>query len=222
MKIGAIVPAYNAGKRLVSVIDDIKKYLGQRIIVVDDGSIDNTVTVANEKDVIVLSHSQNKGKGEALKTGFRKALSLNWSAVITIDADGQHNPYFIQKFLIALEQKKFDIIIGSRMKDLSTMPFHRTFSNITTSKLISWRIGQKIIDSQSGYRLIKTEVLKNITLTTSHYDTETELLLRGGFIGYRIGFIDIDTIYHNEPSSIRLFLDTGRFIKLFWSSFFWK
>ena len=101
------------------------------------------------------------------------------------------------------------------------MPFHRVFSNTTTSKLVSWRIGQKIIDSQSGYRIINMDVLKNITLKTSHYDTETELLLKSGCLGYKIGFIDIDTIYHNEPSSIHLFLDTWRFIELYWSSFFW-
>ena len=221
MKIGAIVPAYNAGQRLISVIDEIKKYFGQRIIIVDDGSTDDTLTIARSKEVIVLSHSQNKGKGEALKTGFEKALFLNWDALVTIDADGQHNPYFIPKFLDALKQKKNDIIIGSRMKNIAGMPFHRTFSNKTTSKLVSWRVGQKIVDSQSGYRLITADVLKNIILKTSHYDTETEIVLKSGLMGYKIGFIDIETIYQNEPSSIRLFLDTWRFIKLFWSSFFW-
>ena len=221
MKVGAIIPAYNAGNRLEYVIDNLNKYVGSRIILVDDGSKDNTVAIARRKGAIVLSHRENKGKGEALKTGFKKSLTLNWEAVITIDADGQHNPQFIPFFINTLEQGNFDIIIGSRMKDIRNMPFHRIFSNKTTSKFVSWRIGQRIIDSQSGYRIIKSDVLKNISLKTSHYDTETELLLKSGLQGYKIGFIDIDTIYNNEPSSIRIILDTWRFIKLYLSSFFW-
>ncbi len=221
MKVGAIIPAYNAGSKIASVVDAVKKYLGRRIIVVDDGSSDNTLTEIKDKNIFVLSHKTNKGKGEALKTGFKKALSLNWDALITIDADGQHNPEYIQSFIKEIENKSLDVIIGSRMRDISTMPFHRRFSNITTSKFVSWRIGQKIIDSQSGFRIIKSDVLKKISLKTCHYDTESELLLKSGLLGYRIGFINIDTIYNNEPSSIRLFTDTWRFIKLYWISFFW-
>ena len=222
MKIGALIPAYNAEKNIISVINELEKYFGQLIIVVNDGSTDNTLKLISQKNITVLSHKQNRGKGEALKTGFQKSLILKWDAVITIDADGQHNPKLVPLFIAALNKSDNDIIIGSRMRDIRTMPFHRIFSNKITSQFVAWRVKQKILDSQSGYRIIKTEVLKNVSLKTSHYDTETELILRASLRGYKIGFIDIDTIYNEAPSSIRLLLDTWRFIKLYLSSFFWK
>jgi len=221
MKIGALIPAYNAEKEIHATIKGIEKYLDD-IIVIDDGSKDRTVTIARESKVTVLCHKQNQGKGAALKTGFIKALSSNWDAVITIDADGQHSPNFIPLFIESFCQNSYDIIIGSRMNNLHSMPFHRLLSNKITSYMVSKRIRQKIIDSQCGFRLIKAEVLRKISLQTSHYDTESEILLKSGLLGYRIGFIDIDTIYgNNSSSSIRIYLDTWRFVKLYCSSFFW-
>ena len=222
MKYGAIIPAYNVEKKLAGVIDEIKHYL-ENIIVVNDGSSDSTKTVANNCDVIVLSHKNNSGKGAALITGFHKAISLNWDAIITLDADGQHDPNSIPDFINFFENNTDDVdfIIGSRMKDISSMPLHRIFSNKTTSQLISWRIKQKITDSQSGYRLLKSDIVKNINLTTNHYDTETEILLKSGLSGYKISMLDINTIYNDASSSMHLLLDTLRFIKLYWQSLFW-
>jgi len=221
MIVGAIIPAFNAADKISAVIHNVKSYLGQNIIVIDDGSVDNTKEVAAKTNVVVLCHDKNLGKGAALKTGFQKALSLKWDAIITLDADGQHNPAYIPELIRAFSKKKYDIIIGSRMGNLKKMPFHRIFSNKTTSKLLSWRLGQQLQDSQSGYRIIRSIVLRNINLYTSHYDTETEVILKSGLLDYKIGFIDIETIYQNEPSSIRLITDTWRFIKLYFSSFFW-
>lgn len=218
---GAIIPAYNAGKRIIPVIEGVRKYLGQNIIVVNDGSTDDTSQIAENKNTIVLSHNQNTGKGGALKTGFRKALSLNWSAIITLDADGQHDPKFIPDFIHTFENANFDIIIGSRMWNTGSMPFHRIFSNKTTSLLISRRIGQPITDSQSGYRLIRAGLLNEIRLNTSHYDTETEILLKSGLKNFKIGYINIDTVYDGEPSSMNLVVDTLRFIRLYLASLFW-
>jgi glycosyltransferase involved in cell wall biosynthesis len=221
MKLGIIIPAYNAENFIVSVIEQIKHYFDGDIIIVNDGSTDDTLKKLNQSDVIVLSHNENRGKGAALKTGFAKALKIGCEAVFTIDADGQHDPRFIPDFIAAIQQSDFDIIIGSRMHQLSAMPIHRIFSNKVTSGLISLRIGQRIMDSQSGYRLIKTNVIRKISLTTNHYDTESELLIKSGIAGYRIGYVNIQTIYNNEPSSMRIFTDTRRFVKLFWSSYLW-
>ncbi len=222
MDIGVLIPAFNAETSIASVIQQVKIYAGHNIIVINDGSTDRTAIIAKKENVIVLSHKYNQGKGAALRTGFSKAMALNWKGVITIDADGQHNPGYITKFSEHFRLTGADIIIGSRMTSLQLMPFHRIISNKITSKLLSWRIGQKIIDSQCGYRFICADVLKEIELFTSHYETESEILIRSGLAGFTIDFIDIDTIYKNEPSSINLFLDTWRFIKLYWHSFFRK
>ncbi|MBD3288638.1 glycosyltransferase [candidate division KSB1 bacterium] len=222
MEIGAIIPAFNAGIGIASVIKELKSHVGNKIIVVNDGSTDGTATYALKENVIVLSHKHNRGKGAALRTGFSKAIELNWDAVITLDADGQHNPIFVPYFIGRYKETGADIIIGSRMCNLKSMPPHRILSNRITSKILSWRIGQKIIDSQCGYRLISIDVLNEIELLTSHYDTESEIIIRSGLAGFRIDFVDIETIYNNEASSINLVLDTMRFIKLYWSSFFIK
>ena len=222
MDIGIIIPAYNAEKRIADVIKQVKIHVDDNIILINDGSTDSTATIAKNENVIVLSHTSNRGKGAALRTGFSQAMALNWKGVITIDADGQHNPEYIPKFIEYFKLTGADIIIGSRMANLKSMPFHRVLSNKITSKLLSWRIGQKIIDSQCGYRFICTDVFKKIDLFTSHYETESEILIRGGLAGFKIDFIDIDTIYKNEPSSINLYIDTWRFIKLYWQSFFGK
>lgn len=220
MDIGVIIPAFNAEKSIEHIIQQVKMQVGHNVIVVDDGSFDNTGAIAANENIIVLSHKYNQGKGAALRTGFKKAKALNWKGVITIDSDGQHNPEYITKFIEHYNSTRADIIIGSRMNNLQSMPFHRVLSNKITSKLLSWRIGQEIVDSQCGYRFICTDVLREIKLVTSHYETESEILIRSGMAGFKIDFIDIDTIYKNEPSSIKLFLDTWRFIKLYWQSFF--
>ncbi len=221
MKIGVIIPAFNAGKTIGRIIDSVKEHIPSPVIVVDDGSVDSTCQIAIEHEAIVLSHHHNKGKGEALKTGFKKILYLDCQAALTIDADGQHNPQFIPKFIASMESGAYDIIIGSRMGDIRNMPFHRILSNKITSGMIALRIGQRVRDSQSGYRLLKADIVKKVRLNTSHYDTESELLIKAGLSHHRIGFIDVDTTYSDEPSSIRVMTDTWRFIKLYLRSFTW-
>ena len=215
MKIAVIIPAFNPGDALKQTIAGVRKAIsGGDIIVVDDGSTDNTAEIAREEKVILLSHPQNRGKGEALKTGFKKALELQKEAVITIDADGQHDPRFIPQFLRVGGRGDYDIIIGSRMGYTENMPFPRFLSNKITSFLVSWLAGQRIEDSQSGYRFIKTDVLRNISLSTSRYETESELLIKAGAMGYRIGAIKIDTIYGEQRSFVHPLLDTIRFVIL--------
>jgi len=219
MKIGIIVPAYNAEKYIGSVIARIMAVTECRIVVVDDGSSDHTVEQVKNLAVGVLCHSANRGKGEALKTGFKYAIEQGFDAVITIDADGQHD--FIPLFIQTVAMNSYDIIIGSRMKDIKTMPFHRQLSNRITSFLISIRVRQRIEDSQCGYRLIKIDVLKKIALNTHRFETESEILLKSGILGFRIGHIPIHTIYAGESTAMKLVADTVRFIKLYLSSFFW-
>ncbi|MBN2011330.1 glycosyltransferase family 2 protein [candidate division KSB1 bacterium] len=214
MRLGIIIPAFNAGSRLHSVLTGVKKYT-KNIVVINDGSTDNTQKIALNDKVPVLSHLQNLGKGGALKSGFAYALNAKWELVITLDADGQHDPSFIPYFIDAYRITNDAIIIGSRMTSLESMPFHRILSNKITSGLVGLLSGIRVLDSQSGYRLIHSDVLKTIKLHTSRYETETEILIKSGLKGFRCSAINISTIYNGEPSSMHLVKDTLRFIKLY-------
>ena len=212
MKILALIPAYNEEERIGDVVKKTSKYCD--VLVVDDGSMDNTGNIAKENGAFVIKHEKNKGKGDALITGFNYAIENNYNVIITLDADGQHDPSEIPKFLENID--KYDIIIGAR--DFREMPFLRRLSNTITTFLLSLRTHQKIEDSQSGYRLIKTHVLKGLNFKTKRFILESELLVRAKC---RIGNIRVKTIYRGEKSHINNLKDTIRFIKFLIQSLLW-
>jgi len=212
MKILALIPAYNEEERIGKVVNKTLKYCD--VIVIDDGSMDDTGKRAEEKGAFVIKHEKNRGKGDALITGFNYALKNNYDIIITLDADGQHDPSEIPNFLKKID--KYDIIIGAR--DFKEMPFPRSISNTITTFLLSLRTHQKIGDSQSGYRLIKTEVLRGLDFKTERFILESELLVRAKC---RIGNVRIKTIYAGEKSHINNLRDTIKFIKFLIQSLSW-
>jgi glycosyltransferase involved in cell wall biosynthesis len=216
----AIVPAFNAAKTLSQLISQIKRLHSDcDILVVDDGSADESARVAATAGAIVLTHDCNRGKGEALKTGFAYSVAQGYDAVITLDADLQHDPSEIQLFLNAYSDDR-TILVGVRRPD-KTMPFARKVSNSLTSFVSSAFCGVRILDSQSGYRLIPTAILKNITLSSSRFDLEPELLIKAARAGYCVKSIEISTIYHTGRSWINPPIDTIRFLIMLAKSLFW-
>lgn len=220
---GAVIPALNAGKHLQAVLEDVKRFLPPaNIVVVDDGSTDDTVAAARRSRVKVISHPENRGKGEALKTGCAHlAFKDGIDAVFTIDADGQHAPDEIPAFVRIYEEEGPGIIIGNRMGSIEGMPLIRQLTNRFTSAVISIRAGTKIDDSQSGYRLIGAEILREVDLVTSRYETESEILIKAAKRGAKISSVPIRTIYADEQSTIHPVRDTIRFFILVFRSFFW-
>jgi len=211
----AIIPAFNAERTIAEVIRGVSRYLPlSQIVVVNDGSDDATENIARNEGAIVLNNENNKGKGFSLKRGFKFAIDKNFSAVICLDADMQHNPADIPKFLECFKRNDADLILGSRIHDLKDMPLDRQFSNQTTSLLISLLTGVRVRDSQSGYRLIKTSVLKKIVLHSNRYETESELLVKALKSGFRVAHVPIKTIYNQAPSHIHRLRDTIRFLKV--------
>ena len=214
--IAVVIPAYNAGARLEPVLLKTLAVIPKRnVVVVDDGSTDQTHNVAVANGVEVLTHPSNRGKGIALKTGFAHAMAQpRIQAVITMDADGQHDPKHVPEFIRALRASSVDLLIGCRTLRWPVMPFFRVLSNRLTSALVSRRLGQRIPDSQSGYRLHSRRLLEQIKLDTGGYETESELLLKAVRARMQLGFIPIATIYSGETSHIRGWRDTSRFIKM--------
>jgi len=216
-----LIPAYNASPTISELIEKTSKFVDKSdIVVVDDGSEDQTFDFAQKAGAVVLKHKRNRGKGEALKTGFSYAQKKNYHALITMDADLQHNPDSIPDF-IRKTNESFGIIIGTRKIDLEIMPFARWLTNNLTSVILSVLSGQSIRDSQSGYRLISTRVLREIKLKSKKYDLESEILIKAIRKGFQIGEVPIETIYQEGKSFINPLIDTGRFIKLMWRSLWW-
>jgi len=228
LKIAILIPAYNEEKYIKSVIENCSVY-GLDIIVVNDGSFDDTSKILNlllkknNLKLIVLEHEKNKGKGEALKTGFDYALKNNYYGVITLDADGQHSIEEINNFINEIKKNDLDIIVGSRFENTKGMPFIRLAANLFTSWVISVIAFKKINDVQSGFRFIKHTVIEKVKLETSNFDTEPELLIKASWYGFKISNIPIKTIYHDElKSHINPIKDTLKFLKLIFKSIGWR
>ena len=160
-KVCILIPAYNAQNTLGGVLEKARP-LQIDTIVVNDGSSDETRRIAGEFGARILEHPFNLGKGGALRTGFRYALDKGYEIVITLDADGQHDPSEIPSLLRAFESVKPDILIGSRAEEFGRMPFLRRFWNRLGVRAVARLCHSDITDSQSGYRLIRTEVLEEI------------------------------------------------------------
>lgn len=226
--IAILIPAYNEEKYIGAVIKGCLGY-NLDIIVVDDGSVDNTIKIIESikapenLKIIPIKHIVNKGKGQSLKTGFSHIIKNNYSGVITIDADGQHDTREIENFLKVIEKEKPDLIIGNRLDNTKNMPFVRLATNVFTSWIISNIAGRKINDVQSGFRYISARVLKNIKLETRNFDTEPEIVIKASWLGYNIKNIPISTIYHKDfVSYVNPITDTIKFFKLVFNSLKWK
>lgn len=221
-----IIPAYNEEKAIGKLLRELKKYF-KNILVINDGSTDRTKEIVEKENVKIISHPFTKGKGEALKTGFFYAIKNNFPAVITMDGDGQHLPEEALKFVKKYREKKdVGIWVGKRNIFLKDMPLIRRVTNLSMSVLISLLSFYWIPDTQCGFRLIKTDILKKVKLYTSYFETESEILIKARWKGVKIKSIPIKTIYGKEKSKIRPLRDTLRFFKMLliilFSAFFKK
>ena len=208
-----IVPTYNEAGTVGELINEIRSQ-NFAVIIIDDGSQDNTAEIAQNSGAMVLRNQKNLGKGASLIKGFGYALTNSFDAVITMDGDGQHLPQDLPYFTRLAKYSNSGILIGNRMLKTKNMPLVRFFTNKFMSWLISRLTGQKIPDTQCGFRLIKKEVLEKLNLTTSKYETESEILIKSSRLGFKIESVPIRSIYSGEKSSIKPFIDTLRFIRL--------
>lgn len=212
MKTCVIIPTYNEARAIGGLVKEIRQQ-GLDVLVIDDGSSDNTSQLAQDNGAAVLRNQFNQGKGASLAAGFKHALERNYEAVVTMDGDGQHLPEDIPYFIRLAKYSQSAIFIGNRMRRTRGIPLVRLMTNRFMSWLLSRIAKQKIPDTQCGFRLIKQEVLKQVSLATSKYETESELLLKGSRLGFKIESVPIKTIYLGEKSQINPFIDTLRFFR---------
>ncbi|MBM3246103.1 MAG: glycosyltransferase family 2 protein [Candidatus Omnitrophica bacterium] len=212
MKTCVIIPTYNEARAIGDLVRQIRSH-DLEVVVIDDGSQDNTHQIARDNGATVIKNERNQGKGASLIKGFDYALNRDFDAVITMDGDGQHEVSDIAYFIRLATYSNSGIFIGNRMSKPKSMPYNR----LITNKLMSWLISkisrQRIPDTQCGFRLIKKEALEKIKLKTTKYQTESEILIKSSNLGFKIESVPIKTIYMGEKSQINPFIDTLRFIK---------
>ncbi len=212
-KIGMLVPTYNNAKTLKAVIDDLLRFTDQ-IIVVNDGSTDSTQAIlAAYNQITIVSYAQNKGKGYALKCGFRSARALGYQYVITIDSDGQHRTSDLHKFLEEVQRYPNTLIIGSRLMEQANKSAKSSFANKFSNFWFRVQTLQNVPDTQSGFRLYPLGSIGNMHLITNRYECELEILVRTAWKGIAIRSIAIDAYYppiEERVSHFRPFQDFTR------------
>jgi len=214
LETAAVIPAYREEKHISDIVRRTRQEL-DHVLVVDDGSEDKTATRAREAGAEVIVHSQNRGKGEAIKTGLRYWLDRQFVHVIILDADGQHLPEEIDRFIAAAgSATERSFFLGNRMNNLTGMPFIRRVVNRYMSNRISRVCGQKIPDTQCGFRMLDRQLIPELLGGGDRFDYETEMLIIAGRKGYPIQSVPITTVYSDEVSKIHPARDALRFFKL--------
>ncbi len=216
MRTAALIPAFREEKHIESVVRETKKYLPD-VLVVDDGSPDATAERARAAGADVLVNPKNMGKGASLAAGLDQLFAAGFDAALCLDADGQHLPVEIPRFLDAAAHA--DLVIGNRMASVSSMPFVRLWTNRVTSAVVSFLAGASVPDSQCGYRLVRREAWTGVAIQSRKYDFESEMIVAMGRKKFRIASVPVSTVYGDEVSTINPVTDTIRFCRMAWRLF---
>jgi glycosyltransferase involved in cell wall biosynthesis len=206
----ALIAAFNEEAHVADVVKGTIPHVS-RVVVVDDGSTDETAARARDAGAIVIRHEQNLGKGCAIRTGLEYALKQDLSHVLFLDADLQHEPAEIPRLVARAEQGHGDFVIGEREFRKDAMPAARFHANVIGSAIVSWFIGAEVADSQSGFRLIRADLLRRVRLTGTGYEIETEMLIKLVRAGAAVERVTVRRLqYEGAHSKIRPFRDTLR------------
>ncbi len=208
-----IIPAYREAGRIGAVVEGVSVYLPD-VIVVDDGSPDDTARQAEQAGAVVIRHAINSGKGAALDTGFRAARERGFDYAITMDGDGQHAPSDVPAFMQTYLKSGTPVLVGTRMSKTRDMPWARRWTNRIMSWLLSREMGQSVPDTQCGYRLYALGVVPEVSAESKRFAAESEILMDLSHRGVKIGSVPIATIYGTEKSKIHPIKDGVRFLKM--------
>jgi glycosyltransferase involved in cell wall biosynthesis len=206
----ALIAAFNEEAHVADVVKGAASHASS-VVVVDDGSTDLTGARARDAGALVVSHGQNRGKGCAIRTGLEYALKQDCSHVLFLDADLQHDPAEISRLVARAEQGHGDFIIGERELKKDAMPAPRFYANVIGSAILSRFVGANVADSQSGFRLIRADLLRRVRLTGTRYEIETEMLIKLVRAGATVDRVTVRRLqYQGARSKMRPFWDTLR------------
>ena len=204
-KFAIVIPAYNEEATILGVV---KQALNEckNIIVVDDGSVDKTISELQGLPIALIKHETNKGKAASLWDGFMAALEMDIDSIITLDGDGQHAPSDVQLLLKKASEYPNDIIIGARLADKSAIPAKRYYANKFANFWLAWAAGYPIQDSQSGFRIYPKALFDNLKISTKHgFVFESEILIKAAQKGIYSHPVKIPAVYkkNTRPSHFR-------------------
>ena len=211
MRFSVVIPAYNEASTIRNIVCSALTYT-PHVVVIDDGSSDNTTQLIKDLDITLIEHKENQGKAAALTDGIRASLDLGVDAIITLDADGQHKTEDISRFVATAEQYPDELIVGSRLWNKQAFPQNRYRANKFANFWVSWAAGQKIDDSQSGFRLYPAGLLQQLDIQADRnkgFVLESEIIIRASRLGYQYRSIPIAAIYLADarPSHFRSVTD---------------
>jgi len=206
----ALIAAYNEERHVAEVVKGTARHVSA-VFVVDDGSTDQTASRAAAAGATVVAHGHNQGKGCAVRTGLLHVLREPYSHVLLLDADLQHDPEEIPKLVECATRGVGDFVVGEREFSRSAMPAPRFYSNVIGSRILSYFVGATIGDSQSGFRLIRADLLRQVQLTATGYEIETEMIIKLVRAGATLERVTVRRLsYQNARSHMRPVRDTFR------------
>lgn len=216
----AVIPCWNEAATIADIVLRTRSQL-PRVFVVDDGSSDATAAAAIASGARVLRHDRQRGKGAALRTGLTAALQEGLVWGLTLDADGQHPPESIPCLFRCAEETGAELVVGNRFARPAALPVVRRLVNHWLSRQLSRRVGTPLPDSQCGFRLLRLNRWAQLTLTTDHFEVESEVLLAFLAAAARVRFVPVPAIPGRRPSRIRPIADAWRWWR-WWRHSRWR
>jgi glycosyltransferase involved in cell wall biosynthesis len=209
VRTAAVIPAFNEADTIGHVVEGLRPLVAAAIVV-DDGSTDGTAERACAAGAAVVRHETNRGKGHAVRTGLARALAGDFTHVLLLDGDMQHLPEEGARLLATAVESRADVVLGERQFYRDRMPAPRYHANRWGSRVLSWFVGVPLRDTQCGFRVFRTDMLRSFELTASGYEIETEMLVKARRRGGRIVTVPITAVYAGERSKLRPVRDTTR------------
>jgi glycosyltransferase involved in cell wall biosynthesis len=203
IKVIAAIPAYNEAKHIANTVYDTKRY-ADKVIVVDDGSIDNTGRLAKEAGARVVVHKANRGYGGAVQTCLATAMQLKADIVVTLDGDGQHAPSDIDNIIAPIRRQEADIVVGSRfLNDHNKIPFYRKAGICVITWLYNVGSAVRVSDAQSGFRAYSRKALHQLLpLKENGMSISIEILIKARQLGLQVCEVPITCLYHGDGSTL--------------------
>ena len=215
-----MVPCLNEAATIEPLVAEVRKRL-PTVILVDDGSTDDTAALAAGAGAEVIRHPRPRGKGAALAAGWSRARERGFTWALAMDGDGQHAPTDIPAFLSGAGQTGAQLIVGNRMTQPGAMPWLRRRVNRWMSRRISRLTGWALPDTQCGFRLMRLDAWARVHANADHFEIESELLSKFIAAGYQVEFVPVRVIYRNERSKIQPVRDTRRWFRWWWQARGW-